>query len=72
MSAGNSSVKAHDDTQNKAEGIRQGAAAPNATRATIVTAEVLFHRAVVKSALANNVSASSSMMALKELGVTGQ
>lgn len=71
MSSNYSGVKGHDDTANKAEGARQ-ATVTGATQPTIITAEVLYYRAVVKSALTNNVSTSAAMQALKELGVTGQ
>lgn len=71
MSASTTGVKAHDDTANKSESVRQASTA-GVSQATIVSAEVTHYRAVVKSALANNVSPSVAMQALKELGVTGQ
>lgn len=62
--------KSHDDTVAKAEGVRQSVAV-GSSQATYISADVVFHRAVVKSALANGVSPSASMAALRELGTTG-
>jgi hypothetical protein len=72
MSVGNSGVRAHDQAQNATEGVRQTAVAAASSQSAVKTAEITFHRAVVKSALANGVSPSASMQALHELGVTGQ
>jgi hypothetical protein len=71
MSNANTGIKSHDDAVVAAEGARQ-LAIVGASQSAAVAADVLFHRAVVKSALKNNVSTSASMAALKELGVTGQ
>jgi hypothetical protein len=71
MSAGNSGVKTHDDTVNKNEGIRQAAAA-GATQSAIITAEIAFYRACVKSGLANNCGVEPFMQVLRTLGVGGQ
>jgi hypothetical protein len=71
MSVGNSGVRAHDQVQNAAEAVRQSAITPTTAQSAVNTATIVFHRACVKSALANGVSPSASMQALKELGVTG-
>lgn len=62
--------KAHDDTVAKAEGVRQSVAV-GSSQATYISADVTFYRAVAKSALANGVSPSAAMSALKALGQTG-
>jgi hypothetical protein len=73
MSRGYSGNTAHDSTVNAAENTLQAAVVAAAgSQSAIKTAEIVFHRALVKSALANNVSPSAAMQALKELGVTGQ
>jgi hypothetical protein len=72
MSTGYSGDKIHDDATARAENTRQTAVAAATTQAAIITAEVSFHRAVVKSALSRGISPSASMSALRELGVTGQ
>jgi hypothetical protein len=72
MSTGNSGVKNHDDSVNSAEMTRQiavAAAAGNA--ATIRNAEIVFHRVVVKSALANGCGVQPALQALRELGTGG-
>ena len=70
MSNAPTGIKGHDDIVAKAEGVRQSVAA-GSSQATYISADVVFHRAVVKSALANGVSPAASMQALKSLGVTG-
>jgi hypothetical protein len=67
-----SGVKSHDDLVAKAEGVRQAAAVPGASQATLVSADVTFYKAVVNSALANGVSPAAAMQALKELGQSGR
>jgi hypothetical protein len=62
--------KVHDDTVAKAEGVRQSVAV-GSSQATYISADVVFYRAVVKSALANGLSPSAAMSALREKGVTG-
>lgn len=69
---GTSSVKAHDDVVTAAESARQGTVTASTAQATVNTAEITYFRAVVKSALKNNVSPAAAMSALRELGVTGQ
>jgi hypothetical protein len=71
MSNSLSGIKGHDDTVLRAENARQVVAVAGATQAAVMSADVTFHRAVVKSALANGVSPAASMQALKELGQTG-
>jgi hypothetical protein len=76
MSSGNTPENfTHNVTVTKAEGVRQQAivgAAGNV--ASIRTAEIAFHRAVVSSCIANNNGAGlqPAMQALRELGVTGR
>jgi hypothetical protein len=67
----NTGVKVHDDAVLRAENTRQTAVAAASTQAAVITAEISCHRAIVKSALANGVSTSASMSALRELGQTG-
>ena len=71
MSSSQSGIKAHDDVVNAAEAARQSSITPATAQATVISADVLFYRAVVKSALKNGVSTSAAMSALKSLGVTG-
>jgi hypothetical protein len=70
MSNANTGIKAHDDAVVAAEGVRQTAIA-GASQSAIVTAEIAYHRSIVRSAIKNNISTSASMSALRELGVTG-
>jgi hypothetical protein len=76
MSSGNTPENfTHNVTVTKAEGVRQQAIVAAAGNvATIRTAEIAFHRAVVNSCIANNNSAGlqPAMQALRELGVTGR
>jgi hypothetical protein len=71
MSNALTGIKGHDDAVLRAENVRQSVAA-GSTQATYINADVVFHRAVVKSCLSNGVSPAASMQALKHLGVTGQ
>jgi hypothetical protein len=72
MSNAATGIKSHDDAVLRAENTRQAVTAAASTQAAVISADVTFHRAVVKSALANGVSPAASMSALKHLGVTGQ
>jgi hypothetical protein len=71
MSNAVTGIKVHDDLVLRAENTRQAATAAASTQAAVISADVTYHRAVVKSALANGVSPAASMLALKHLGVTG-
>jgi hypothetical protein len=71
MSNATTGVKVHDDLVLRAENTRQISTAAASTQAAVISADVIFHRAVVQSALKNGVSPSAAMMALKHLGVTG-
>jgi hypothetical protein len=72
MSNAISGIKGHDDTVLRAENARQAVAVVGATQAAVISSDITFHRAVVKSALANGISPAASMQALKELGQSGQ
>jgi hypothetical protein len=76
MSSGNTPENfTHNSTVTKAEGVRQQAvAAANGNVATVRSADISFHKAVVNSCIANNSSAGlqPSMQALRELGQTGR
>jgi hypothetical protein len=72
MSNAITGVKVHDDLVLRAENTRQSSTAAATTQAAVISADVIFHRAVVKSALANGISPAASMLALKHLGVSGQ
>jgi hypothetical protein len=71
MSNAVTGIKVHDDAILRAENARQVSTAAATTQAAVISADVIFHRAVVRSAIANNVSPAASMAALKSLGVTG-
>ena len=71
MSQGNSGIKAHDDVVNAAEGVRQAALVGTPTQTAVKNAEIIFYRAVAKSALKNGCGVEAAMSALKSLGVTG-
>jgi hypothetical protein len=60
---------AHDVTMIAAEGQRQSAAA--ATMSAARTADIVFHRAGLASALANGIAPGPWMNALRELGTNG-
>jgi hypothetical protein len=68
---GYSGVGAHDTNVAAAELTRQNAVAAATTQSALTTANINYHRAIATSALANGVSPSVSMSALKALGVTG-
>jgi hypothetical protein len=72
MSNAITGVKVHDDLVLRAENTRQSSTAAATTQAAVISADVIFHRAVVKSALANGISPAASMLALRHLGVGGQ
>jgi hypothetical protein len=72
MSIPYSSSTAHNSAAYMAELTRQNAiAAAAGNQASIIAADVAYHRAIAKSALASGVSASVSLSALRALGVTG-
>jgi hypothetical protein len=71
MSISMSSNLTHNATVAAAEGIRQTAVAAASTQAAARTAEVTFHTACRTSALANGVSPTVHIYALKSLGQTG-
>jgi hypothetical protein len=71
MSSDKSGVKAHDDVVSAAEGVRPTAIAAATTQSAVNVATITFMRAVVTSALKNNVSPAAAMSALRELGQTG-
>jgi hypothetical protein len=71
MSVSQSGVKAHDDTCNKAEALRQAAAVAGASQASVKIAEVAYYRTCLASARANGVSPSQFISALYELGQAG-
>jgi hypothetical protein len=64
--------RAYDSAVIAAEGVRQTAVAAASSQAAVINAEITFYRAVVKAAIANGVSPSGAMVALRGLGVTGQ
>jgi hypothetical protein len=72
MSNAITGVKVHDDAVLRDENARQVATATASTQASVISADVTYHRAVVKSALANGISPAASMLALRHLGVGGQ
>ena len=72
MSNAITGVKVHDDAVLRAENARQVSTAAASTQAAVISADVTYHRAVVKSALANGISPAASMLALRHLGFTGQ
>jgi hypothetical protein len=71
MSFTKSGNKAHDDACNTAESTRQAAAVPGVTQATMVSAEILFYRACVASAVARGLDTAPFVRALKDLGTGG-
>jgi hypothetical protein len=64
---------AHDAAINTAEATRQVAVAAATTQAAVNAAEIVFHRAVLASAKANNSNqgVAESLSALKALGTGG-
>jgi hypothetical protein len=69
--ATNGNNRAYDSAVLAAELVRQNALAGTPTQAAVNTATIVYHRALVKAAIANGVSPAASMQALKELGQTG-
>jgi hypothetical protein len=68
MPASKTGNKTFDDAAVAAEGVRQTAVS-GATQSAAIAAEITYYRALFKSAVANNVSASVFSQALKSLGV---
>jgi fructose-1-phosphate kinase PfkB-like protein len=71
-SSTNGISRAFDSDAIAAEGVRQVVVAAASSQAAVISAEITYFRAVVKSALKNGVSPSGAMVALRGLGVTGQ
>jgi hypothetical protein len=71
MSLTKSGNRLHDDACNTAEGARQAAGVAGVTQATMVTAEILFYRACVASAVARGLDTAPFVRALKDLGTGG-
>jgi hypothetical protein len=69
--ATNGNNRAYDSAVLAAELTRQNAPI-GASQSAVNTATIVYHRALVKAAIANNVSPAASMQALRELGVSGQ
>ena len=61
----------HDANVVSATLTKQTTEAAATTQAQLTAAAITFHRSIARSALANGVSPSVSMQALKSLGVTG-
>jgi hypothetical protein len=61
----------HNNTVSVLEGARQASVAAAATQAAVTTAEIVFLRACLASALANGVSTSNYVYGLKQLGTGG-
>jgi hypothetical protein len=64
-------IKTVDDAVQRLENTRQAAITPTTAQATVIAADIAYHRGFVKLAIANGVSPAGSMAALKSLGVTG-
>ena len=73
MSCSQTSVKSHDDSVAKAEGVRQTAVAAASTQAAVTAAEITFYRSVLNSQRSNlnGAGQEATMQALRALGVTG-
>jgi hypothetical protein len=71
MSVSQSSNLTHNLNVAQAEGKRQSAVAAASSQAAVISAEVTFHSTCRSSALANGVSPSSHIYALRSLGQTG-
>ena len=70
MSTSNTGNTTHDNNINKAEGSRQSGI--STTSQTVTTsAEIVFYRSALASALANNCSPSCFVRALQQLGTGG-
>jgi hypothetical protein len=63
--------RAFDSDAIAAEGVRQAAITPTTAQATVISAEIIYYRAVARSAIKNGCSPSAAMSALRELGVSG-
>ncbi len=61
----------HNTALTVAEGVRQAALAAATTMAAARTADIVFHRAGLTSALANGIQPHPWMNALRELGTGG-
>jgi hypothetical protein len=70
MSISKSGNSSHDNAVNAAEGVRQVACA-GASQSAAATAEVTFYRSAKASALANGVSPTVFIDALRALGTGG-
>jgi hypothetical protein len=71
MSTCQSDNKAVRDAVNSAEGTRQAAVAAASTQAAINTAEIAFYRTCRTTAIANGVSPTVYIDALRALGTGG-
>jgi hypothetical protein len=70
MPAGSSSPNtAHNATVATALSVCQSAIVPGASQATVMSADIVFYRACLASAIARNCGTSGYLMALKALGV---
>jgi hypothetical protein len=67
----NTTSASHNSAVQAAEMARQASVAAATTQAQLTSAAITFHRAVLKSALANACGTEASMSALRALGVTG-
>jgi hypothetical protein len=65
-------IKTVDDSIARLENTRQSAITPTTAQATVIAADIAYHRGFVALALKNGVSPAGSMAALRELGVGGQ
>jgi hypothetical protein len=65
-------IKTVDDSIARLENTRQSAITPTTAQATVIAADVAYHRGFVALALKNGVSPAGSMVALKGLNGTGQ
>ena len=70
MSTGYSGNTTHDTAVNALEVSRQNTVTPTASRATVIAADVTFHRAAAKSALSRQCGAIPFLTALRELGAS--
>jgi hypothetical protein len=64
--------KAHDDACASAESFRQSAVrAPGVSQATVRTAEIVYYRALVVSAMVNGLPSAQFYATLRDLGTGG-
>lgn len=63
--------RVHDTTVNNLEGIRQGAVSASMSRAAVISAELMFYRGALASALSNGVNPVPYLEALAEFGHPG-